>query len=152
MKVFLGETALRVRIAARFTNCPNFREDIPNHVRSRVRVEVFQIVVGVLEGTTPVLTTEKCRIFFSFATNLTLSAFSLKLRIVHFRSLGCGLRGTTARERRRGTKLTTRPDCWFPAEESYRFAESEVAAQRQQGESHAQFAQELGLLREDRAR
>jgi hypothetical protein len=56
--LFLGETALRVGIAALSTNCPNFKEYLPYHVRSRVGVEGFHIFVGALEGAAPVLTRE----------------------------------------------------------------------------------------------
>jgi hypothetical protein len=56
--LFFGETALRVGIAGLSTNCPNFKECLPYHVRSRVGVEGFHIFVRALEGAVPVLTTE----------------------------------------------------------------------------------------------
>jgi hypothetical protein len=57
-KVSLGETALKVGIGALFTNCPNFKEELPYQVRSPVSFEAFKIFVGALEGAAPVVTTE----------------------------------------------------------------------------------------------
>jgi hypothetical protein len=54
----LGDTALRVGLPALFTNCPNFKEELPDHVRSPVSVEAFQMFAEALEGTVPVVTTE----------------------------------------------------------------------------------------------
>jgi hypothetical protein len=56
--LFRCDTALRVGIAALSTNCPNFKEYLPYHIRSRVGIEGFHIFVGALEGAAPVLTTE----------------------------------------------------------------------------------------------
>jgi hypothetical protein len=63
-KVFLGETALKVGIGALFASCPKFNEELPYHVRSPVGVEVFQVFVGALEGTVPVVTTENMQDLF----------------------------------------------------------------------------------------
>jgi hypothetical protein len=48
-KLVLREKELRMGIDAFFTNCPNFEEDLPYHVRAPVGVEAFQILTATLE-------------------------------------------------------------------------------------------------------
>jgi hypothetical protein len=63
-RLVLGDTALKVGIGALSASCPNFKEELPCHVRSPVSVEAFQVFVGALEGTVPVVTTETMQDLF----------------------------------------------------------------------------------------
>jgi hypothetical protein len=81
-KVFLGETALRVGIGALFANCPKLTEDLPNQDRSADSVEVFQIFVGALEGTAPVLTAEGMQEQLLLCNKFVF--FGLPSRVAHF--------------------------------------------------------------------
>jgi len=73
---FHGDTALRVGLAALCPSCPNFKEDLPSHVRPPVGAEGLEMFIEALEGTAPVLTTS-----FLFAMNSACRASCLKLRI-----------------------------------------------------------------------
>jgi hypothetical protein len=60
----LGDTTLKVELAALDKSCPCFDEELPYRVCSPVSVEVFRIFVGAIEGTPPVLTTENVNDLF----------------------------------------------------------------------------------------
>jgi hypothetical protein len=60
----LGDTTLKVDLAALDKSCPGFHEELPYQVRSPVSVEVFRMFVGAIEGTPPVLMTENMNDLF----------------------------------------------------------------------------------------
>jgi hypothetical protein len=74
-KLFLGETALRVGIAALSKSCPNINEDLPYQVRSRVGAEAFHIFVAALEGAAPVLATENMHKLLSLCNEFGFTGF-----------------------------------------------------------------------------
>jgi hypothetical protein len=53
-----------VGLPALSVSCPNFKEELPYRVRSPVGGESFQMFVGALEGTVPVITTENMQDLF----------------------------------------------------------------------------------------
>jgi hypothetical protein len=78
-KHVLGETVLRVELAALAAHCPKFNEDLPPHVRSPVGVETFEIGIAAVEGTATVLKTEKINNLLSLCNEDGFPAFCLKL-------------------------------------------------------------------------
>jgi hypothetical protein len=64
-KHVLGETTVRMGLAALAASCPKFNEDLPAHVPSPVGVEMFEISRAAVKRTAPVLKKEDMNNLFS---------------------------------------------------------------------------------------
>jgi hypothetical protein len=149
-RLVLGDTAFRVGLGTLFTSCPNFKEELPYHIRSPVSVEAFQVFVGALEGTILEVSTENMQDLFLLCEEFGFSG--LHSQVTDFISAH-SVADSEARKRIGDLEVNNRKLCLLQKEiidlREANKAQMQDIAEIQKGRSHE--TAELSRLGEENA-